>query len=354
MSFDVRPTLGAAFAGCMIAVGLSAVLGFQTFLYFLIFPSDAFRYKALVGWIWLTDAVHTILICTTMWRFLIEGFGNPDVVKIIFPTIAITVAMTAIITLSVNSFYAWRIHRMSKRNWWLTGPILNISQAFLSIVRVGLAFCEFYNSLESLVHTHLRHAATTTEMMITKTFPVFAAKFKILFTSGLFVSAVTDIIVSAARYYYLRNLKQGYSRTQEVVDAVMVFTINDGILTCAVVITSIICWLALPHNFVYLGIYFTIAKFYSNSVLATLNLRNWYRWTRPVGIPIRANGANDGSSHRLQPISTTNKHDAIDDDRMEVFVDRQVEFNVAELIRADTEVPENMSRKSPEMSSSAV
>jgi len=331
MSSDVRSTLGAAFAGCLVAVGLSAVLGFQTFLYFLIFPSDAFRYKILVGWIWFTDAVHTVLICISMWRYLIEGFGHIDILLDILPTITMIIAMTAITTLSVNSFYGWRIHRLNKHNWWLTGPII-----ILSVARVGLAF------------------TTTTEMLITKTYPAFAARFKILFTSGLFVSAVTDIIVSMARYYYLRNLKQGYLRTQEVVDAVVVFTINDGILTCAVVITSIICWLSMPHNFVYLGIYFTISKFYSNSVLATLNLRNWYRhqntWSHPMGLSIRANSASDRNdrSHRIQPSSLANSSNKHDNDRMKVFVNRQVEFNVTELLRGDVDVvpePENDTNK---------
>jgi hypothetical protein len=67
-------------------------------------------------------------------------------------------------------------------------------------------------------------------------------------------SAVADIVISAARYHYLRELKQGYiqcvtlaarttpfkvnfvvDRTREVVDTVMVFTINDGLLTSALI-----------------------------------------------------------------------------------------------------------------------
>ncbi|KAJ3730105.1 hypothetical protein DFJ43DRAFT_466668 [Lentinula guzmanii] len=339
MSSNVRSTLGAAFAGSMIAVGLSAVLGFQTFLYFRIFPSDSLRYKILVGWIWATDAVHTVLVCTSVWQYLIVNYDNFDIVKRIFPTVAITVAMTAVITLSVNSFYTWRIHKMSKHNWWLTGPI-----AFLSVARVVLAF------------------TTTAEMMITKTFPDFAAKFKILFTSGLFVSAVTDIIISVARYYYLRNLKQGYLPTQEVVDAVVVFTLNDGFLTCAVVIASIGCWLGMPHNFVYLGIYFTISKFYSNSVLATLNLRNWYRhqytWNHPLGLSmIRATNSDGSRIHAHERAtsmlptsgSSPSKHAhpiSIDDGRVEVYVEHQVEYNVGNLIPEDLDVLETRSNKS--------
>ncbi|KAJ7118750.1 hypothetical protein C8R44DRAFT_789162 [Mycena epipterygia] len=367
MSSDVRSTIGATVAGCMAAVGLSAVLGFQTFLYFQIFPSDALRYKLLVAWIWLTDAIHTILVCTAVWHYAIENFGNMAIVHEIYPFVpfafsiyfnhklfgpnrplAITVAMTAIITLSVNIFYGWRIHKMSDQNWWLTGPII-----LLCIARVGLAF------------------TTTAEMIITKTFPHFAARFKILFTSGLAVSAVTDVVVSAARYYYLRNLKQGYTMTQEVVDAVVVFTINDGCLTCAVVIASIACWLRMPSNFVYLGIYFTIAKFYSNSVLATLNLRNWYRhryaWPAPMSFPMtRPQGANSGHSnsgpHTRLPGTTSGDLSAHKRTQsgdipgipggMEVFVDHQVEYNVGNFLREDLDHDGDISsRKSMNMSS---
>ncbi|KAF8196681.1 hypothetical protein K438DRAFT_1967696 [Mycena galopus ATCC 62051] len=324
MSSNVEPTLGAALAGCMAGVGLSAVLGFQTFLYFRCFPSDALPYKLLVGWIWLLDAIHTILICTGVWDYVVTHFNDPEIVQHIFPVIPMVVAMTAIITLSVNVFYGWRIHKrkiVSKRNWWLTGPII-----FLSIVRVGLAF------------------TTAAEMLILNTFPAFGARFKILFTSGLFVSAVTDILVSGARYYYLRNLRQGYSMNHEAVDSVVVFTINDGCLTCGVVIASIVCWLTMPHNFVYLGIYFTIAKFYSNSVLATLNLRNWYRHRyiapqpiglkgplrRPNGVPSESHpSGTDSSSHpKVQPTDLSNT--------MEVFVNRQVDY-VQEFPRGDHE-----------------
>lgn len=61
-------------------------------------------------------------------------------------------------------------------------------------------------------------------------------------------------MISAARYYYLRELKLGYvqcvtlaarptpfevnfvvDRTREVVDAVVVFTLNDGLLTSALI-----------------------------------------------------------------------------------------------------------------------
>ncbi|KAJ7684594.1 hypothetical protein DFH06DRAFT_1313007 [Mycena polygramma] len=321
---DVRTTIGAAAAGCFIAVGLSAILGFQTFLYFQIFPGDALRYKILVAWIWMTDAAHTVVICTSVWEYAIANFGQ-DTTQRIAPTLAATVAVTAITTLSVNIFYGWRIHKMSKANWSLTGPII-----LLCIARTGLAF------------------VTTAEMILTKTFPVFQAKFAIVLTCGMAVSAVTDIVVSAARYYYLRSLKQGYTGTQEVVDAVVVFTVNDGLLTCAVVIAAIICLVRMPHNFIWLGIYFTIAKFYSNSVLATLNLRNWYRHRpmRTMGIPLTRPQALGNTTMSGQVASGDKR--AMDAERMEVFVDQQVEYNVAvsDFLHMHDDAASSHSRKS--------
>ncbi|KAJ3859541.1 hypothetical protein EV359DRAFT_86280 [Lentinula novae-zelandiae] len=80
---------------------------------------------------------------------------------------------------------------------------------------------------------------------------------KFMLMSSLSVSSVTDITIAVARYYYLRSFKrQGYLPTAEIVDGIVVFTINDGVATCLYALNS---------------------KFYSNSVLATLNLRNWHR-----------------------------------------------------------------------------
>ncbi|KAJ7784840.1 hypothetical protein DFH07DRAFT_530 [Mycena maculata] len=307
---DVKDTIGAALAGCLVSVALSAVLGFQTFLYFMIFPADNIQYKVLVSWTWLLDAVHTILICTAVWEFAINNFGNSAITDTIFPALAVLVLITATTTISVNIFYGWRIHKLSRSNWWLTGTI-----TFLSVARGGLAF------------------TTASEMIITPTFTRFNADWKLLLTCGLAVSAVTDIVVSAARYYYLHNLKQGYMMSQEMVDAVVVFTINDGCLTCAVVVASIASLLCMD-NFIWLSIYFTIAKFYSNSVLATLNLRNWYRYKpvrTAVGLPMTRPGNGAMSNHGTHTMSGTagdkhSTHDLETPGRMEVFIDHQVEF----------------------------
>ncbi|KAJ6520334.1 hypothetical protein C8R45DRAFT_1086207 [Mycena sanguinolenta] len=325
-------TLGALIAGTMVSVGLSAIVGFQTFLYFQIFSKDTLRYKLLVAWTWLTDTGHTISICVLIWQYAVVNFTNPTILLEIASSFPVAIILTLLATLNANVFYAWRIHKMSKQNWWLTGPI-----CCLCIARTALGLYP------------------VVEQTIVKTW-LGLRPFKGAIVSAMAVSVVTDVVISAARYYYLRDLKQGYMATQELVDAVVIFTINDGILTCAILGATIACFLGMPQNFVWIGIYITVAKLYSNSILATcvcisafsdahslylfsdnLNLRNWYRHRhRPMGIRVTRPPPNrntfqiDSGSTKIQ---SSEMHEM---PTTMVFMEQQVEYSVpAEKYNAD-------------------
>ncbi|KAJ4471757.1 hypothetical protein C8J55DRAFT_520919 [Lentinula edodes] len=347
MPFDIVPTVGVALAGCLVAVGLSAILGFQVFLYFSIFPSDVLSYKVLVGWIWATDAVHSVLLCITIWRYLIVGFGNYDMLLTVSPAVPITIAITATTAMSVNGFYGWRIHKMSKHNWWLTGPI-----TFLSVAQVVLSFTDAVTLMTAKTYADL-------------------AKFRFMLMSSLSVSSVTDITIAVARYYYLRSFKrQGYLPTAEIVDGIVVFTINDGVATCAVAIAAVVCC-SVPENFVSLSLYALNSKFYSNSVLATLNLRNWYRHryllgNRPVLMMsttannrYKVHGEADRRSISMLPnfgCSASKSPQSINYNErrygVKVYVERQVEYDVGNLSLVKLgapDAPESHSGKSVEL-----
>ncbi|KAJ6510673.1 hypothetical protein C8R45DRAFT_1088824 [Mycena sanguinolenta] len=308
-------TLGALVGGCLAAIGLSAIVGFQTFLYFQIFPMDTLLYKCLVAWIWMTDTGHTFAVCTIVWEYAVTNFNNPKKLLEIVPAYPVHVILTVVATLNANAFYTWRIHKMSKSNWWITG---SLSMLCLARTILGL------------------FVATQILLAETKTWTNIHAHFKVTEVAGWSVSGITDVAIALARYYYLRDLKQGYITTQEMVDAVVVFTINDGLLTCATVITLIACFLGMRQNYVWIGIFFLLGKLFSHSVLATLNLRNWFRHRhRPLGIPLTRQVA---TRNTLQlghhPPDKRSQSSNIHNDMhhspatVEVFVDQEVEFTV--------------------------
>ncbi|KAJ7805160.1 hypothetical protein B0H14DRAFT_3485346 [Mycena olivaceomarginata] len=296
----VSLTLGAFIIGGFISVALSAVVGFQTFLYFQIFPMDTLPYKSLGFGLLILD--HTASVCATIWQYAVLNFNNPAILLEIVSAFPVAIAFTLISTLNANLFYTWRIHKVSKYNWWLTGPI---------------------DWDSSQVLKRMPHATQDTPAL-SKHWGTLAANYKGWVVAGMAVSAATDIVISAARYYYLRDLKQGYMATPEMVDAVVIFTINDG----APPSLHLLPFVGMPKNFIWLGLYITVAKLFSNSILTTLNLRNWSRHRhRPMGI--RLTRQTQANRNTLQISTTSTKIQSGDGmpAAMEVFMDQQVEYN---------------------------
>jgi len=239
---------------CIFGISVPISNKFQTFLYFQIFPNDSTRYKFLVAWIWIVDWAHTALICAGVWHYAISNFGDAAATAVIYPGFALNNIMTTSVTFSVNIFYLTRIHKLSKGNLLFTIPIL-----LLALARLSVSY------------------STSIEMFRSKTFHVFLAEHKAVLISSLSVSAITELAIAGSRWYFLKCIREGYSMSHEAVDAVMVFTVNDGIMTCAVIVIAGACFLTMPHYWIFTGVFFSIAKISGNSLLATLNLRNWYR-----------------------------------------------------------------------------
>ncbi|KAJ7192217.1 hypothetical protein GGX14DRAFT_701442 [Mycena pura] len=189
----------------------------------------------------------------TIWEYVGRNFTNPAKLQEIVPSYSVriplpssslllteeqaTIILTLIATLNVNLFYAWRIHKMSKHNWWLTGFI-----CMLCLTRTALGLF------------------TAAQTITLEDWETFNMHFKACKVAAWSISAATDAVISLARYYYLRDLKQGYSATRELVDVTVIFTINDGLITCVTIIVVLACLLTMPTNFIWMGIFFLLAK----------------------------------------------------------------------------------------------
>jgi hypothetical protein len=53
----------------------------------------------------------------------------------------------------------------------------------------------------------------------------------------------------------------------------MLYAFEVGALTTMATVSTLICWLLMHHNLIFMGLHFIICKFYANSLLATLNQR---------------------------------------------------------------------------------
>ncbi|KAH8997118.1 hypothetical protein EDB86DRAFT_926071 [Lactarius hatsudake] len=308
----IKTTLGAILLGCMLSTALSGMTIVQTFLYFRLYPKDPARIKLMVVGILLLDATHAALMCASTWNYLVLNFGNEDIADRIPITIGLTVALTATITFLTQLFFSHRVFRLSRGNWFITAPLV-----MLSCLRLGAAL------------------VSTTEMGKLRSYHLFVENFGYVFTLGLSTACTVDIGITVAMCYFLQTSRTGFGEMDHIIDTIMLYTFNTGALTCVTTVVSLICWLTMPRNLIFLGLHFAISKLYANSLLATLNGRRSLR-KRKMG-PIGASHAlpvlfscDTCARSRARFQSSFSPTSEMDPSRLEISIEKTIRCDVDE------------------------
>ncbi|KAF9479660.1 hypothetical protein BDN70DRAFT_993302 [Pholiota conissans] len=267
MAVDIQRTFGALMVGGIIAAIFSGIVTAQTLAYFKFYTSDSIGIKSLVFIVWFLDFGHTVFVSTALWDHLIAHFGDVERISFIPWSMALTIALTAILTFLVHQFFVYRIYKLSKRNIYVALPI-----AFLALARLCFA------------------CLTTATMIKLQSLPLFVQQYTWSFTCGLALSALIDILITTLMCYYLKKSHKSDSSLNHVLDMLMLYAFENGSLTCAGTFISLICWLTMSNNLIFMGLHFVISKLYANSLLATLNTR---KHLQAVGHRSQNSGSGD-------------------------------------------------------------
>lgn len=254
LSQNLSETLGAVLIGSAFAAVLTGVVTTQTIYFYQSYPDDKPSLKLMVFIIWFLDLLHTMMVFATDWIWLIEHFNDSAFIKKIPWSLGVTVVLTATITLMVHSFFAYRIHRLSRANWYVVGPILVISVMRLALASVSCAEMLRYGDFADFV----KHVAW-------------------VFTMGLVASSALDVIITACLLWYLDHARSGFARMDQIVNTLCLYAIENGLLTSVAIVISLGCWLGMQDNLIFLAFHFIVSKLYANSFLATLNSRKLIR-----------------------------------------------------------------------------
>ncbi|TFL03318.1 hypothetical protein BDV98DRAFT_564011 [Pterulicium gracile] len=255
---NVSLTYGALLIGSLIATTLSGFVVLQCMVYLKLYSnSDRLNTQLMVLATWVLDLVHTIFVGMGVWHYTIAHFGNYAEVEIIHWTIAMTIVVTAVLTIMVHLFFARRIFFLSDRNWAWTAPIL-----VLAVLRLASA------------------SATTGVMLQVKTFTAFKKDYSWLFTLGLALSSAVDALITTALCLLINTSRSAApSSLNQLVDSLILYTLENGAITSLGTILSMICWITMSDNLIFMAMHFAITKLYANSFLVTLNVR--YQLRRP-------------------------------------------------------------------------
>lgn len=237
-----------------MAFSLSGCFNMQFIVYCRVYFCESWHTKSLVIVIWLLDLSHSAFVAVALWDSIIATYGDLSKVDTIPWCIGPTIELTALITFLVQSFFAYRIYKLQRKKFSVAIPIVALSFARLIMASI-----------------------TNSEMLRLKSYSIFFQRFSWVFTSGLLLSVLVDIMITTFLCYFLRRNRPRFTDTIRIIDALTLWTIQTGLVTSTVAIATLVCWKIMPSNRVFLGIHFAVAKLYANSLLATLNARKQIR-----------------------------------------------------------------------------
>ncbi|KAH8105086.1 hypothetical protein BXZ70DRAFT_919322 [Cristinia sonorae] len=251
LGFTPVTVTGPMLVAHLLNCGLLGVLTVQAYIYYIAFPRDHWRFKALVALAYALEIVQTMLSIHDAFRVYGSGWGNLnelDAIGLIWISIPILDSMISMLS---EMFYTWRIYSLS-RNLWLVVVILTISLVELGAgIYEGVA-CLRLNGLAEV--------------------PIKAYKLAIVWAGA---AALAEIVITCSMFYYLREAKKEshVKRTTTLLTYLIKLSIETGFICAAVALAGLILFITSPTTTCYQVFALCASKLVSNCFVAVLNSR---------------------------------------------------------------------------------
>jgi len=249
-NFPLDNSIGAMMIGVIISAVLHGLCLLQAFYYFTRYKKDAWYLKTLVIVMVIFDATHLCMISHTVYYYTIRNFNDQEALKHIVWTVVIEALFTGVNGAMVQTFYAYRVWKLSQGRYLLAMLIL--------VLIVCCAGCGTAWVIISMGMGTYRNLLRITPLTIT--------------INAL--STTIDVLIASSLVYLLNSARTGFRKSDTMINKLIIFVVNTGILTTLCAIAALICLVASPNTLIYASFYFCIGRLYLNSFLATLNARH--------------------------------------------------------------------------------
>lgn len=241
--------MGAMFIGVVVSGVLHGLCLMQAFIYFTSYQKDPWYIRWMVIVTCTFDAIHLSFITHSLYHYLVTGYHDELELQKIVWTIIMEALLTGVNGGLVQTFYTYRVWKLSKRNHFLSGFIL-----FLIFATTGSGTAWVVLGMQAKTYREL-------------------LKINPLTITINALSTAVDILIAASLCFFLHTSRTGFKRSDSIITRLMVFVVNTGMLTTICAVSSLIALVVSPNTLIYATFYFCIGRFYTNSFLATLNAR---------------------------------------------------------------------------------
>ncbi|KAG8716351.1 hypothetical protein FRC09_015865 [Ceratobasidium sp. 395] len=253
----------------------------QTALYYTTYKTDRTWIKWMVAWLFVIDTLNSIFDIGLVWRYTITLFGDLQEIVHSHWLFNVEPVMITMISSTTQSFYAWRIARLTGHAWigWTLG--------FLAFAQFGIQFNPLGAGLASTIWaSFLGDFARFQE-----------GKSVVIMWLGL--SALTDVLITCALTRHLLTHRTGFPKTDDIITRLVRSTVQTGLITTIWATVDLILFLTLANN-LHLFFQLPLCKLYTNTLMSTLNSRGGWGGNLTTGDSIEESTSRSGddSGHR--------------------------------------------------------
>ncbi|KIK59133.1 hypothetical protein GYMLUDRAFT_44883 [Collybiopsis luxurians FD-317 M1] len=271
---SLNSTLGVLEIGILISGVLFGVVTCQVYIYHKNFPKDSLWLQiGLVDGMWLLELGHTICIFHALYFYSVTGNGNPRALAVAPKSLSIAVILHGVTIVLVQGYFTYRIYRFSQKPYIV--PIISILLMFAQLLAVSTLCAEAV-------------------IVASKSLPLYLQKWEWLLLTTLWLRVAADLTISSSLVYFLiKQRNNAYKSTVVVVDRLIRWSIETGIITSMLGIILVIAYLTDKHNFAWLALFMVLPKVFSNTLLANMNSR---ASLRGIQTSVEVSGGSSGYS----------------------------------------------------------
>ncbi|THV00052.1 hypothetical protein K435DRAFT_719304 [Dendrothele bispora CBS 962.96] len=239
------------FYGNIIAIGLFGIIIVQVWIY-INTNTDKWPLQLLVAILASLDLANTCLNAKILHQYLISNFGDLMVFANISKASLIEYLITLIVVLCVEVFFASRVWIIGKVHW-----IVPVSMVVTALAGTGAGIAsmigQFQNDSLLIYNGNMQ-------------------KLEVGWSGSL--SAVSDIIATAALSWSLSSSKTGIKRTDTLLQKLFQYTITRGLLVTIDQTIFVIIFLTDPEKLWWTPFHYSLSKVYVITMIAMLNARD--------------------------------------------------------------------------------
>ncbi|KAJ7615382.1 hypothetical protein FB45DRAFT_935565 [Roridomyces roridus] len=250
---EIAATVGPVFIASILNWMFFGTLVTQTYTYYQKFPSDKLGVRFLVYMLFVLDFAQTVMLTHHGWWCIVSSWGKAQIFEDLVWSAGMISFMSGLVGGIVQIFYAFRI-------WKLADSI------FLRVIAIIVVVLALTESVTAMVSGMLLLHPPNVNNLI-RLHPGFA--------TWLAASLADDILIASSMTYILASArkKATWDRSETLLTRLINRVITTGTATALSAAVELGLFLGYPTANYHVVPAYILGKFYSNSLMLTLNLR---------------------------------------------------------------------------------